>query len=349
MSLIVGDAEECIHTRPTAAIDPPAVETPRVEGWLLMNRQFLPSLMVAPAVALLLSPVLGTSPALSQTTPFRIVSERLQEGSGLALSKKFPGVLWTHNDSGDSARFFAIDQTGKILSEWQLAGARNQDWEDLAIDDQGNLYVGDIGNNANARRDLAVYVVAEPDPHATPSEGEELTVRATRRLRFRYPDFPYPPPPNRQNYDAESLFWAGGELYLLSKHRSNTKTQLYRFASLEDEDEQVLLPLGKPFETGEDSALRGGMVTAADITEDGQQLAIMTYHNIFVFDRPTTDHLSRLRGTMKLLPAISMQCEGITWDGNDLLFSNEQGFVHRIADARNNLPSSYPAGPPARP
>ncbi|MEM6702078.1 MAG: hypothetical protein AAF690_05205 [Acidobacteriota bacterium] len=274
----------------------------------------------------------------SAQTPVKIKSEELLEGSGLARSKRYPGVFWTHNDSGDSARLFAIDRRGKQLGEWRVSGARNQDWEAVAIDDQGRLYIGDIGNNANARRDLAVYIVEEPDP-ATGGG----TIPSLKRLRYRFPDLPYPPPPNRRNYDAEAMFWTGGNLYLLSKHRSNTQTRLYRFRSLSEEAEQVLEALGEPFDTLETGLPRGGMVTAADLSDDGKQLAVLTYHHLFIFDDPEQLHLSQLRSKTRLVAAVAIQCEGLAWDGEDLVFSNEQGFLHRLPGASAGLGARYPS------
>lgn len=296
--------------------------------------------MLANVVRLSLA-VLLTVPAASRSQAVAVVkidSTEIAEGSGLVASRQHEGVFWTHNDSGDSPRFFAVDGGGRVLGEWRVSGARNQDWEAVTLDDSGHLYLGDIGNNANARRDLAVYVVREPDPAGG---GGEIAV--LRRLRYRFPDLPYPPPPNRRNYDAEALFWHQDALYLLSKHRSNTQTQLYRFPSLTDEAEQVLEPLGEPFDTKESGLPRGGMVTAADLTEDGTRLAVLTYHHLFVFDDPATLQLSSLRSKTRLLPAVSLQCEGLAWDGDDLVFSNEQGFLHRLAGARSGLGPTYPA------
>ena len=48
------------------------------------------------------------------------------EASGLAASRKNAGVLWTHDDSGDSARVFAMSYAGAHLGVYDVsaAGAR---------------------------------------------------------------------------------------------------------------------------------------------------------------------------------------------------------------------------------
>ncbi|NLT76895.1 MAG: hypothetical protein GXX98_10255, partial [Planctomycetes bacterium] len=57
----------------------------------------------------------------------------IQEASGLVASRKNPGVLWVHNDSGDTARVFAIDTRGNLLGVCSVTGAKARDWEDIAI------------------------------------------------------------------------------------------------------------------------------------------------------------------------------------------------------------------------
>ena len=63
------------------------------------------ALLGAPAA--LLSLLLGapTGPVVTVTDP------RITESSGLAVSPTHPDLVWTVNDSGDSARAFAVSLT----------------------------------------------------------------------------------------------------------------------------------------------------------------------------------------------------------------------------------------------
>jgi hypothetical protein len=137
----------------------------------------------------------------------RIHDPRVVESSGLVASRRHPGVLWTHNDSGDAARLFAIGRDGRVLATLRLAGVRARDWEAMAIgrDDRGApaLFVGDIGDNLGVWPSVAVYRVAEP------ARLRDATVRA-QRYRLRYPDGPR---------DAEALLVdpRGNRLYVASK------------------------------------------------------------------------------------------------------------------------------------
>lgn len=267
----------------------------------------------------------------------RIDSDQIAESSGLVASRQFEGVLWTLNDSGDRARIFALSLDGTVLSEIEVQGAINLDWEDIAIDDHGRLYLGDIGNNANQRRDLAVYVVAEPDPRAAPG-----AIEVEKMVRFRYPDLPYPPPQHQRNFDAESLFVAGDRLYLLTKHRSNTRTRLYRFPfTLTGESlshQHVLEPVGEIDLEGSNS-FRGGMATAADATPDGRYLAVLSYHALFLFERPASgdNYLENAIRRIDLTRNRMRQCESIAWYDQDLWIGNEQRDLFRFESPLSNI------------
>ena len=85
------------------------------------------------------------------------------EASGIVKSRRHAGIFWVHNDSGNPPSLFAIRADGRIIREFRLE-IPNIDWEDIAIDDHGHLYVGDIGNNLGALPIRAIYRIDEPDP-----------------------------------------------------------------------------------------------------------------------------------------------------------------------------------------
>jgi hypothetical protein len=127
----------------------------------------------------------------------------IEESSGIVKSRRLEGVFWTHNDSGHPPRLFAVDRQGGRIGTVDLLDATNVDWEDIAIDDAGFLYLCDIGNNRNRRENLIVYQVQEVDPR---------TIRETRiasPFPFRYP--------NSRSPNAEACFFNRGALYILTK------------------------------------------------------------------------------------------------------------------------------------
>ena len=258
------------------------------------------------------------------------LDSRIQESSGLVASHEHRGVFWAHGDSDCPNEIYAVDGNGRLLSRHQL-DVPNIDWEDIAIDDQGNLYLGDIGNNFSERRDLVVYRMREPDP-----ELKQGSLTVDTRIPFRYPDqtrFDR----TRSNFDAESLAWYQGSLYLFSKHRRDDRTTLYRFPSLEGGEEVVLEKVSEYTLGG--MAPYGGMATAADIRADGRYLALLSYHALFIFELPSDgshdgsqDLFANPVKTIELRAFVTRQCEAVVWDGDSILLSNEGGRLLRIAE-----------------
>lgn len=122
-------------------------------------------------VASLMGAAFGAAPAHAAdppTTVCTIGDARIDESSGLAMSLKHPGVMYTHGDSGNSTEVFALDAaTCAVRAVFTVAGTTNSDWEAMSVgkDDQGRpaVFVGDIGDNLSARSDLKIHRFAEPD------------------------------------------------------------------------------------------------------------------------------------------------------------------------------------------
>lgn len=247
----------------------------------------------------------------------------ISESSGIVRSRQYPDIFWTHNDSGDEARLFAVHRDGSVfIPEWAsgyagipIPNAANIDWEDIATDSEGNLYIGAFGNNGNARRDLGIYVVREPNP------GRVAATRAERLVRFFYPDqtaFP----PEAENFDCEALFHAFGKLYLITKHRADAGATLYRLDSTDPDRTHVLKKL---------AVAEGiGTVTAADATPGGERLAVLTYTALWVFESPKggDDWFS---GSAHWMPIEAKQAEAVCFvDEDTILITNEQRDVFEV-------------------
>lgn len=268
---------------------------------------------------LLFWPLIARSQNNSEWLPYGHFTDRaIAESSGFVKSRQFENVFWTHNDSNDLPRIFATTDRGELIRQVTIAGAQNVDWEDITTDDAGNLYIGDIGNNDNNRRDLTVYVIKEPDPRQANN-----TVSITKRIHFQYPDQTLFPDPQNLSFDSEALFWADGHLYLLTKHRSDRRTALYRFESLEGEQTQTLTRLGD-FEVD-------GMVTGADASPDGSKLLVLCYEYIYLFEKPRNSD-NYLAGNFKRILIELRQSEGICFDEPYFMLTNEQREIFRLPE-----------------
>ena len=242
----------------------------------------------------------------------------ISESSALIKSRQWDDLYWTLNDSGGKNRIFPISRAGKLYrAQWYdedqggiyIGDAVNIDWESMTTDDQGNIYIGACGNNQNIRRDLCIYVFMDPHPIATG------TTRYYQKINFYYPEqTDYPAPETDQNYDCEAIFWAGGRLFLLTKHRSDTKTCLYTINSMHTERRNSATLI--------DCFDVKGMVTGAESNNNGTKLAVLTYYSVWLFEGEIGNWFE---GKIWWLPIKAKQCEGICFDDDEtLLITNEQ-------------------------
>ena len=268
----------------------------------------------------------------------RLTHPALDEISGIVKSRRGDSpspFYWVHNDSGDEPRLFAIDGDGTPVkppfmpisaADWPghaIDNAAHFDWEDIALAD-GVLYIADVGNNGNARRDLGVYVVNEPDPLAIPK------MRALKHLPVRYPD-QNEHPGDVWHFDCEGVFVADGKLHFLTKHRQSRRiregapgTKLYRLDTEHTDRENVLTLVGRRDDVSQ--------VTGADLSPDGTVLAVSTYTALWLFDAPDdgADWLSGKARRLDLDTAVARQLEAVGWeDDASLRLTNEQRDVFR--------------------
>jgi hypothetical protein len=85
------------------------------------------------------------------------LDDELKEISGLESIND--SLFIGHNDGGNDPLLYVMNQEGKILKSCKIYNAKNTDWEDLTKDDKGNLYIADIGNNANKRKKVRILKV----------------------------------------------------------------------------------------------------------------------------------------------------------------------------------------------
>ena len=267
----------------------------------------------------------------------RFASPRVIESSGVAVSRARPGILWTHNDSGDGPYLYATDLRGSDLGFLLVPGAAAIDWEDMTLGPcptrAGScVYLGDTGDNAEARPFVTVYAVPEPEPPSGP--GDTLrTTAAPAVLQLRYPD---------GAHDVEAIYVSpqGGALYFVSKGRSG-RIGLYRVARsgwkvppegvVTAEHVQVIDILPDPG--------AGRWVTGAGISPDGRLVAIRTYGEIYLYQADSAGRLTRARARPCNLDGIDEPGGGEAIDFLDdsvLVLTSEArprraGTLHRVA------------------
>lgn len=196
---------------------------------------------------------------------------KLKEVSGLEVTKD--GKIWVIEDSGNKDKIYRVDKKGDIKESLKIDHAKNVDWEDLTMDTEGNLYIGDFGNNKNAREDLVIYKITKDEMGKKEPNSD--------KIEFSYPQQTnFPPEKDSLYFDTEGFFHLNDYLYIFTKNRTRPysgKTLMYRVPDKKGEYEAEFL--GDLFLCGDQDHCS---VTSADISPDGKTIALLSYGYIFL-------------------------------------------------------------------
>ena len=205
----------------------------------------------------------------------QIADRSINESSGLAASRRNPGLLWTHNDSDDDPIVYCLDLQGRSCGAWKVTGAEAFDWEDVAAGPgpragEPYLYVGDIGDNIDQRSEIVVYRIPEPTAGAggaVPTKASPAATAPAEALRLRYPDGPH-------NAEALLVHPTTADVYVISKDAQAAR--VYKAAAPLDASKATALTQVGTVRLG--TAGRGlEQVTGGDISPDGRRVALSTY------------------------------------------------------------------------
>jgi len=202
---------------------------------------------------------------------------QLNEISGLAASREHEDVLWVHNDSGDSARFFALNKQGELLGTYNLQGASATDWEDMTIgpgpvSGEDYLYLADIGDNGQSRASIRVYRTLEPEVSAD-QEPVNINIADWDELPMQYPA--------STKYDAETLLIdpISGDLFVVTKDRGGEGVA-HVFRNPAPHVDSVMVTL----ELVDDIAF-SQLLTGGDISPSGDAIILRSYTSGLYWER----------------------------------------------------------------
>lgn len=238
----------------------------------------------------------------------------LKEVSGITKDLK-SDLIWTIEDSGNENIIYGLDTSGNIKKNIKISNLENNDWEDLTGDKEGNLYVGDFGNNKNARKDLAIYKVAAN------SLNSEIT-NYSYKVSFYYPEqTEFPPKKSNYIYDCESFFEFNNNFYLFTKNRSKNfdgTTLLYKVPNKAGNHKAVLMGKFKTCGTYSTCA-----ITSAAISPDHKKVVLLGHNQVWMFeDFKNDDFFNGKLSTLKL--ANYSQKEGLCFKDNATIYISDE-------------------------
>lgn len=270
-------------------------------------------------------------PAIEARQTGRLENPDLDESSGVAVSRRHPGVLWTHNDGGKPF-LYATDTLGSDLGSVAL-DVEVDDWEDIALGPCGSatcLYLADTGDNRERRGSVRVHRLREP----TLSQLRAGRTLRAEALQVRYPDGPH---------DVEAM-WVdpNGDVQLVTKGRRSEIRQFRVPAASWRRRQAVAEPLTTiPIEA---SRRLDRFVTGAALAPDGRLVALRTYGEIYFFARGPNGALRLPDQPIACdVSGVDIQGEGVGWlNGVTLVLTSERAIRLRgtVAVVRCPLPTS---------
>lgn len=236
----------------------------------------------------------------------------LHEVSGTEIAAN-SDLIWMLNDGGNAPEIYGLNKKG-IIKKVLKIDAKNHDWEDLASDKKGHLYIGDFGNNANKRKNLVILKINA----STLKSSEKIDIE---RISFKYSNQEkFPPNKKKLYFDCEAFFHYNDSLYLFTKSRVKNdfgKTHLYK------------IPAKKGHHVAEFVSTFSSCdglncwVTSADISDDGKKVVLLSPKSIWVFTAfEGTDFLN---GVVTEIPLNNVsQKEGICFKNKNTLYITDE-------------------------
>jgi hypothetical protein len=241
--------------------------------------------------------------------------KKLKEVSGITY---FPqtNLIYTLEDSGNANKIYALNSDGKTNKTITITNAANVDWEDITKDKNGNIYIGDFGNNDNERQDLCIYKVAK-------NELNKENAVAEYKVSFSYPEqTEFPPKKKELFYDVEGFFEYQNYFYLFTKNRSkNFDGTAFIYKIQNAPGTQKATKIGE-FKTCNN--YNHCVLTSATISPDGKKVVLLSHDKIVLFKNYPGDLFNKGTQTEISLNHFSQKEAIVFKDNTTLLIADEK-------------------------
>lgn len=219
-----------------------------------------------------------------------------------SAAETIPGVplLWTIQDRGNDPVVYGLNKDVSIEKHLTVTNAENQDWEDLTSDEQGNLYIGDFGNNHKNRDEYTIYKLKQPEKSSSSIEAE--------RIRFQLPE-------EHKSEDFEAFFLWKGYFYIFSKnHKKGIVVKVAN--TLGFQSAEIISTF--------DLEGKNKRITSADISDDGKKVALLAHDKLYLITDFSEDDF--FSGNIKILNfEHDSQKEGIVFSkANEVVITDER-------------------------
>lgn len=226
-------------------------------------------------------------------------NKSLREVSGIASSIANPKHLWAHNDAGNKAEVYLLNESLDITMTCELRGIENRDWEDIAVGpgpdpDKSYVYVGDIGDNGADHPEKHIYRFEEP----VLKEGEaKVVISDFDKITFRL---------EGAIKDTETLLLdpRTKNLYVVTKREN--PVYVYELKYPYDNDVHTAHPM---------FSLPMSRIVGGDLSRDGEEILLKNDDMIFYWNGASSGSIAETMNTsfMTVPYEKEPQGEAIAW------------------------------------
>jgi len=223
--------------------------------------------------------------------------------------------LWMLQDKGNPSELYIYSVDGTFENTVTVNNQENTDWEDLSQDTNGNIYIGNFGNNDNKRKDLRILKV---DAGSLTSNS----VNTSQETTFYYEDqTEFPPKKSNLLYDCEAFVATNDSFYLFTKNRSKGFDGTFYVYKVPNKNGNFKAEKIATLETC--GQYKSCAITGATLNKNGNQIALLTHDKVLLIPFVNDDSFKQENITIKELGHNS-QKEAITFKSDKELFMADE-------------------------
>lgn len=254
----------------------------------------------------------------SQETNFKDffpLDQKHKEVSGMIFHQPTQ-KLWMLQDKGNASELYVYSTEGIFEQTITINNQENMDWEDLSQDAQGNIYIGEFGNNDNERKDLRILKLHY-------NELKNTSVNVSQTTTFYYEDQKdFPPKKSNLMYDCEAFITTENAFYLFTKNRSKGFEGSFYVYKIPNQEGHFKAEKIAALKTC--GQYKSCAITGAALNTESNQIALITHDKVFLIPFKNDDSFAQENIQIKELGHHS-QKEAIAFkNNNELLVADEK-------------------------
>ncbi len=223
--------------------------------------------------------------------------------------------LWMLQDKGNPSELYVYSADGTFENTVIVNNQENTDWEDLSQDKNGNIYIGNFGNNDNKRKDLRILKVDA-------ATIQSNSVNVSQETTFYYEDqTEFPPKKSNLLYDCEAFVATNEAFYLFTKNRSKGFDGTFYVYKVPNKNGSFKAEKIATLKTCDQ--YKSCAITGAALNKNGNEIALLTHDKVLLIPFVNDDSFKQENITIKELGHNS-QKEAITFKSDNQLFMADE-------------------------